>query len=791
MSGMRGARPGSYLSPARPAEAWTRRHWLALTVIVLVALGLRLAFWWGQSANNPFFSHPTLDEETHHELAQAVAAGHGVGAEPFFRAPLYYYLLGALYAVVGPNPAGARLLGCVLGTISCFLIAQLGRALGGTAVGLLAGLIAAVYWPMIFFDNQLQTAGVEVFLDVLMLLLFVRGAQKGSWLLFLAAGFTWGLSAITRANILILAPALLIALWLWPRGQGQAALRRVRCTALLLAGAALAILPVTVRNRIVGGEWVLVASSGGVNFYIGNNPRSDGRSAIVPEIGYFWSGRFEGTQRLPEARAGHKLTHQEVSAFWFDRAKKWIRSDPAAWAGLSARKCRLFFSPVEIPNDHPIGFFASLSPVARAFWIGFPVVGVLGIAGLTLLGKSVRTWLLPLLFTFTYAASIVLFFCPARFRLPVVPVLILFAALGLVRGAALVSARRFKPLAAYAGVAALAAVFIATNPPDRTTLSREGESAGHVQLGQYYARLAAEDPRLRDQARQHLQAAVDVDPSDWTARRAFAACLLQMGLTSEAYEQLSRAAQLAPNEPDNLYYLGTCAEAMRKPNEAVDAYRRALELLSHTTAEPEYLVDLHCRLGVLLAQGRDFPAAASQYEEALRRDPNQREALLDLAAVLTEMRRYDEAAARYRQLLAREPADGAALRSLAHVLRAGGQRREALALLAEAVRQAPTDASIVAPLAWELATSPDAELRDGPRALQIVQQAIQAAGQPNPALLQTLAAAYAECGRFEEAVATAEEVLEMARKTGRPQQAAWIEAQLAGYREKRPFRESQ
>ena len=206
---------------------------------------------------------------------------------------------------------------------------------------------------------------------------------------------------------------------------------------------------------------------------------------------------------------------------------------------------------------------------------------------------------------------------------------------------------------------------------------------------------------------------------------------------------------------------------------------------------PRYLIDLHCRYGVLLAKRGDYPAAVAQYEEALRRDPNQYEALLDLAGVLTEMRRYDEAAARYRQLLAREPANSVALRSLAHVLRAGGHPREGLAALTEAVRQAPNDASAAALLAWQLATSPDAELRDGPRALEVAQQAMQAAGRPNPTLLQALAAAYAECGRFEEAAATAEQVLEMARKAGRPQQAAWIEAQLAGYREKRPFRESE
>jgi tetratricopeptide (TPR) repeat protein len=790
MTGVRRDRPSSSPAPMQPKQPWTRRHTLALVLIVLLAVGLRLAFWSSQSANNPFFNHPTLDEQTHHELAQAVASGHGVGPAPFFRAPLYYYLLGALYAIFGPNPAAARFLGCVLGTISVYLIARLGRALGGTAVGLLAGLIAAIYWPMIFFDNQLQTASLEVFLDVLMILLFIRGAQKGSWPLFLAAGIVWGLSAITRANILVIAPALLVALWLWPRARNQPAPRRLLCTVFLLVGAALPILPVTLRNRIGGGEWVPIASSGGVNFYIGNNPRSDGRSAIVPEIGYFWSGRFEGTQHLPEAQAGHKLTHSEVSSFWFDRATKWIRSHPADWARLLVKKCRLFFSPFELPNDHPIAYFANLAAVARLFWIGFPVIAVLGIAGLTLLGKNLRTWLLPLLFLLSYAASIALFFCPARFRLPVVPVLILLAALGLTRAAACLTAKRFKPLAAYVGLGALAAIFIATNPPDRATLKLEGDCAAHLQLGQLYSSLAAKDPSLREQARQHLQAAVELQPDDWSTRRSYAACCLEMGLTAEACKQLSRVVQLSADNPENFYYLGTCLETLRKPDQAADAYRRAVELLGSKPTEPEYAADLHSRYGMLLARRGDFPAAAAQFEQVLRHDPNQNEALLNLAGVLTEMERFDEAAARYRQLLARDPRNRDALRSLSHVLHAAGRSTEEVAALTNAVQQLPDDLGAASLLAWRLATSPDATVRDGPRALAVIQKTIQAADQPDASLLQIQAAAYAECGRFDEAVTAAQQALDLIRTAGHPQEAAWLEAQLANYRQNRPSRET-
>ena len=229
---------------------------------------------------------------------------------------------------------------------------------------------------------------------------------------------------------------------------------------------------------------------------------------------------------------------------------------------------------------------------------------------------------------------------------------------------------------------------------------------------------------------------------------------------------------------------------MGRPEEAADAYRQALELLGRTAGRPEYLADLHHRLGRILAARRDYAAAITQFEQALRHNPNDTAALLSVGGALLELRHYDEAASRYRQLLAREPANVAALRSLAHALQLGGHAREALAVLAEAWHHEPHNVSVAGPLAWQLATSPDVTLRDGPRALQIVQQAIEAAG-PNPTLLQALAAAYAECGRFDEAVTTAEQVLQMARQAGRVHEARWIEEQLALYRRNLPFRESE
>ena len=108
-------------------------------------------------------------------------------------------------------------------------------------------------------------------------------------------------------------------------------------------------------------------------------------------------------------------------------------------------------------------------------------------------------------------------------------------------------------------------------------------------------------------------------------------------------------------------------------------------------------------------------------------------------------------------------------------------------------RDVETDAGfrgIANALAWILATNPDGGVRDGAEAARLAGQAVQATGGANPAFLNTLGAAYAEQGRFEEGVKAATQALDLARKAGIPEMASRIEAQLELYKAQKPYREN-
>jgi 4-amino-4-deoxy-L-arabinose transferase-like glycosyltransferase len=431
---------------AARASLTSRQHALLLGA-ALLALALRCLHLWGQARNNPLYEILMMDPLVHHEWAQRIAAGEGMGEEPYFRAPLYYYALGGLYALTGFGHTAARLFGCALGALTCYLVGRLGAELEDFRTGLLAAVLAGFYWPLIYFDNELVSVCLENTLNAGALLSLIVAGRRRSPRLFLLGGLLWGASAVTRPSVLVLAPAF--ALWTWiaatPPGRVRSALFSA---ALVGAGAALVIAPVTARNVIVGGEHVAIATNGGVNFYIGNNPRSNGFSAVVPGAAGTIRGVYEDSHHLAEADVGHRLTRSESSRYWLERSIDWIRSEPDAFAAHLLRKLRYLLAPVEVPNNQPILFFTRYSEVSAVYWLGFPILFCLAAAGLVLAASDWRRWFLPFAFVALHAATVVMFFAAARFRAPLAPVLCVAAATVVWRAPGLLAARSWKRLAA-------------------------------------------------------------------------------------------------------------------------------------------------------------------------------------------------------------------------------------------------------------------------------------------------------------------------------------------------------
>ncbi|HXF48804.1 MAG TPA: tetratricopeptide repeat protein [Verrucomicrobiae bacterium] len=394
-----------------------------LYLIFVFAIFCRLLYL-SQIYDNPTFKYPTLDARYHDEWAQAVAQGHLTQPQAFFRAPLYPYLLGGAYYVFGHNYLAPRIVQYLLGAIGVVLLALLAARLFGKKLGIVSGLVFATYASVIYFEGELLLDFLLLPLDLLIFIFLYKAKEKPSPLNWTLAGLWLGLSAITRPNILIFVPVVLF--WIWYCFHKSEMLKRqLKFAAFFLIGVFLPILPVAIHNYRAEKPLVLIASQGGINFYIGNNPAANGYTSMMP-------GRLQTNWELADIRAmakaetGRDLSSAELSDFWYGKGLEFWKSQPLDAFKLLLKKTCLFFTRFEISNNQDIYLFWKNSSLIRFLPVGFWLIGPLGLLGIVFSFVNRKARLFSA-FILIYAFSVILFFVNARFRLPVLPFLTLFA----------------------------------------------------------------------------------------------------------------------------------------------------------------------------------------------------------------------------------------------------------------------------------------------------------------------------------------------------------------------------
>lgn len=198
--------------------------------------------------------------------------------------------------------------------------------------------------------------------------------------------------------------------------------------------------------------------------------------------------------------------------------------------------------------------------------------------------------------------------------------------------------------------------------------------------------------------------------------------------------------------------------------------------------------DAHAKLGWLLVQNGRLNEAIDQFRQALNSDPRNAEARFNLGIALVRKGRPDEAVAEFEEMLKPDPENAEVQFHLGMALAAAGKLDEAMRCYRKVIGQNPDHAGALNNLAWELATSPVPSRRNGDEALVLAIRANAAAGGKSPDCLDTLAAAYAEAGQFDEAVKTAKEALRLAGERSDSAAAGALERRIHLYEAGQPFR---
>jgi len=322
-----------------------------------------------------------------------------------------------------------------------------------------------------------------------------------------------------------------------------------------------------------------------------------------------------------------------------------------------------------------------------------------------------------------------------------------------------------------------------------------------------------------DEAMTHFQKALEINPDYAEACNNLGTALMQKGRVDEAMIQYQKSLQINPRYAEAQYNLANAWLEKGQGDQAIVEFQKALQI------NPAY-AEAHNNLGNLLFQKRELDQAIVQYRAALAVKPDDVEAWDNLGAVLLQKGRADEAMACYLKALQINPGYAEAHNNLGYVLlnnkridEAITHFQQALAInpgLAEAHRnlgdalaqKGRVDEGILqlqkalaiqpglmeaqgdlAHIAWIMATSPDASVRNGAEAVELARQTDQLSGGKNPVMAATLAAADAEAGDFPGAMAAAQRALQLA--TGQKDDAlvAALPKEIQSYEARTPWRD--
>lgn len=286
----------------------------------------------------------------------------------------------------------------------------------------------------------------------------------------------------------------------------------------------------------------------------------------------------------------------------------------------------------------------------------------------------------------------------------------------------------------------------------------------------------------QDAAIAHYEAAIRIEPQFAEPYNNLGAVLLAQHRVDEAITNLSEAVRLDPANSEARNNLGSAFLSAGKPEDALAQYAIALRLNPANAST-------HLNAGLALVKADKPEDAMVQFGEAVRLNPDSAPARYEYGRQLFLHGQFQPAREQLAEAVRLNPRDASAEYYLGLACLELGETQSGLAHLGAAERLRPDWANPLNTHAWVLATSDDDKMRDGAEALRLAERAADLTSHQQPAILQTLAAAYAETGQLNEAIATANQASASAQRLGQTNLIPKIQQALELYKSGHPYRE--
>ncbi|MCJ7689998.1 MAG: glycosyltransferase family 39 protein, partial [Clostridiaceae bacterium] len=377
-----------------------------LLIIILAGFILRLIYLI-ETENSPFITNLYSDSKIYFDWAKNIStSGNWLGDKIFFMSPGYPYFLAVIFSFFDDSIALIRIIQVIISSLNILVIFYIARYMFTRNTALLAATISAIYSIFIFYSGAILSETLQTFFVSILLLLLVKPGDDNykKWFLI---GILLGVSALFRANILLFGIFLFPYIFLSKKICATIK-SRMKLVLILYAGILLVILPVTLRNYVVGNDLVLLTSNGGINFYLGNNTNATGIYNTPEGFDFF---RDLAGENFAKKITGKDLSPSETSAYWFGKGIEFITKEPFDAFKLTVQKFFLFFDSDENPPSFimsPDFFRTNYSTLLKLPLPSFYIILILSLMGIVFAWREKKNYSVIYLFTISYIISVVI-----------------------------------------------------------------------------------------------------------------------------------------------------------------------------------------------------------------------------------------------------------------------------------------------------------------------------------------------------------------------------------------------
>lgn len=521
--------------------------------------------------------------------------------------PLYAYFLAFIYKLFFLNLWAVRVIQLLMGVLNCLLIYLVGKRFFNHKIGVISAILMSGYVMFIFYEILIIPAALIILLNSFVILSSLELNTEPSKKNLIFYGILLGFVSLAEPGILLFALGIMIWFVFNFRKKSKEAI--IIRSLFLLSGIFFILSLNLLKNYIAHKDFILVSGHTGINFYIGNNPQATGLGDIPLFLRPSQKGHLEDAQLIAEEALNRRLRPSEVSNFWFYMGLDFIKNDPKSYLSLLLRKFSLFWKRLEPVDTMEFSFLRGDKLFLFLMLNSFGLIGPLGLFGIFLCLKEFRK-LFPLyIFVLSQMLAVILFFVTSRYRLVVVPFMIVFGAYGIYWVYLKLKQKKMSNLVYGSLVLFILFGFVNSKNPIRQPTAYNQQLEKHYNLG-----ILNLERGNFDEAIKEFTLAVESEPLDYLSHFALANAYYSTGRIKEAVREYKITIAMKPRFSDAHFNLGHLYQSSGKFLDAEKEYKEVLNLT------PDSL-DAHYKLALLYKSQKRYKEAILNFEKIAKLDP--------------------------------------------------------------------------------------------------------------------------------------------------------------------------